>query len=272
MRCAWPLRGQCVPMGGRLGVATLLGAFALSLVMSLFIVAMLTTRLTTPGVGSSPVVAVGASPVRDSGVSADSMALAERVRVLEKQMGAHLDASQSALDLVHRKLFEARRALSGLAGKSTLEEEVVFLSYASHGGSDDRFCRCVESVLYAGFRYHLLGWQSKFESLNDKLFGQILALKSIPDDTIVVFADAYDVLVTGSPHEVVARYRAFDSPVVFGAEKGCWPFIQFSVAETALKITGGKLTTPHKPLPPTADGAYLCATHYPPSPTNQRYM
>jgi hypothetical protein len=123
-----------------------------------------------------------------------------------------------------------------------------------------------------GFKYHLVGWGSQFQSLNDKLYGQLLALRDIPDETIVVFADAYDVLASGYPHEVVSRYRAFNAPVIFGAEKGCWPFIQFSVAETAKKITQGTLSKPIKELPPNADGQYLCSKYYPSSPTGQRYI
>lgn len=52
----------------------------------------------------------------------------------------------------------------------------------------------------------------------------------------MVFADAYDVLATGSPMELLAKYRAFNARVVFGGEKGCWPFIQFPIAEVKEKV------------------------------------
>lgn len=86
-------------------------------------------------------------------------ALESRLADLERRLGA----SVSHARVLERKLIETQRWLAKQEGKSSLEEEIVFLSYASHGGSDDRFCRCVESVLQMGFRYHLLGWGTAFK-------------------------------------------------------------------------------------------------------------
>lgn len=50
-------------------------------------------------------------------------------------------------------------------------------------------------------------------------------LKSYPDlgNHIIMFTDSYDVLFLDGPKEIVRRFRNLKSPVVFSAEKTCWP-------------------------------------------------
>jgi len=43
-----------------------------------------------------------------------------------------------------------------------------------------------------------------------------------PDD-IVLFSDAYDVYYCGDKKTILERYAALKSPIVFGAERFCWP-------------------------------------------------
>ena len=162
-------------------------------------------------------------------------------------------------DLLHRKYLDVSRQTLQFQNKQT--EEVFFMSYATHGGSDDRFCRCIESIMYHGYRYHLIGWGVKLQTLSDKIFGALVAMRGLPDETIVVFADAYDVLVTGFQEELVSKFKELNTPILFGTEKGCWPFVMFSAQEVQSKNLG---------LPQGSDGKYICDKHYPPSPTYQR--
>jgi len=50
-------------------------------------------------------------------------------------------------------------------------------------------------------------------------------LRSYPDlgNHIILFTDSYDVLFFDGPQEIVKRFREMESPVVFSAEKTCWP-------------------------------------------------
>lgn len=50
-------------------------------------------------------------------------------------------------------------------------------------------------------------------------------LSTYPDlgNHIILFTDSYDVLFLDEPKEIVRRFRNLESPVVFSAEKTCWP-------------------------------------------------
>jgi len=59
-------------------------------------------------------------------------------------------------------------------------------------------------------------------------FGMKLALpkaylKNVDDNDTVIFTDAWDVIYVGSAEEIVRRYKNMNYPIVFGAEKYCWP-------------------------------------------------
>ncbi|CEP02364.1 DUF5672 domain-containing protein [Plasmodiophora brassicae] len=69
-----------------------------------------------------------------------------------------------------------------------------------------------------------------------------------PDD-IVMFVDAYDVLLVDTEANIVDKFLAMNEPVVFTAEKGCWPFMD------------GR-----------PDGERICQDEYPASPTPYRYL
>ena len=152
----------------------------------------------------------------------------------------------------------------GCCAREERRDELTVLSYASHGGSDDRFCQSVESFLQHGHRYHLLGWGTKLLSLNDKVFGSALAVRELPDAATVLFVDAYDVLAQAGPALLLERFRAFNRSLVVGAEKGCWPFVQFKPEEVKRRVPAA--------LPEGADGQYVCDHYFPPSPTTQRYL
>ena len=53
-------------------------------------------------------------------------------------------------------------------------------------------------------------------------------LKDYPDlgNHIILFTDSYDVLFNGTSEEIVDRFRKMESPIVFSAEKTCWPDVE----------------------------------------------
>ena len=46
---------------------------------------------------------------------------------------------------------------------------------------------------------------------------------SLNPEDIVLFSDAYDVYYSGDKATILKRYAEFKSPIVFGAERFCWP-------------------------------------------------
>lgn len=65
-----------------------------------------------------------------------------------------------------------------------------------------------------------------FRSMMDKYIGLKKELTShpIPPDDIVLFLDAFDTLFLADPNQIVKRFLAFNTPLVFGAERHCWPY------------------------------------------------
>lgn len=43
------------------------------------------------------------------------------------------------------------------------------------------------------------------------------------ENTVILFTDSYDVIFNDSPKNIMTKFRSFDSPMVFSAEKTCWP-------------------------------------------------
>ena len=119
------------------------------------------------------------------------------------------------------------------------------VTYASHGGRDDRFCRSVESAIRNNINLIILGWGIKWRGLSQKLEAAHDFTSNLNNNDIILFTDAYDVLFTDEPHIIKQKYLEFNSSIVFSAECGCWPHIM--------------------------DGR-ICFDKYPMSPTPYRYL
>lgn len=81
---------------------------------------------------------------------------------------------------------------NGLCGK----DGIVAVTYASHGGRDDRFCRAVESAVRNNIPWEVLGWGVKWQGLSQKLQASLDYARSLDPDCIMLFSDAFDVLFT----------------------------------------------------------------------------
>jgi len=109
--------------------------------------------------------------------------------------------------------------------ENTCPGGIVFMMYATHHGRDDRFCRTLESVVRHRIPMNILGWGLKWEGLSQKLRGSLEAVMLLPQDCIVVFTDAYDVLYQEEAAKIKKKFLEFNKPLVFSAECGCWPHI-----------------------------------------------
>jgi hypothetical protein len=103
------------------------------------------------------------------------------------------------------------------------------VTYASHQGSDDRFCRAVESAARHDIKLTILGWGVKWVGLSQKLLASHSYAISLPPTDVILFTDAFDVLFTNKVDKIYENFivlsKETDSKIIFSAECGCWPHV-----------------------------------------------
>ncbi|KAI6239005.1 Oxoglutarate iron-dependent oxygenase domain containing protein [Aphelenchoides fujianensis] len=109
----------------------------------------------------------------------------------------------------------------------------------------DGFRRLKQTAADFGHRLHVFGmgveWKGgdmqtegggqKIRLLREGL-EKLAAAGTIADDSLVLFVDAYDVVITASADEIARRFRLDfpDAQILFGAEPFCWPDKQLANA------------------------------------------
>jgi len=69
-----------------------------------------------------------------------------------------------------------------------------------------------------------IGWEANGNlGLKLKLVCEFMNDPNLNKDDIVLFVDAYDVLLYGDKETIIERYNEFEKPLVFGAEMDCSP-------------------------------------------------
>jgi procollagen-lysine,2-oxoglutarate 5-dioxygenase, invertebrate len=112
--------------------------------------------------------------------------------------------------------------VSATSETSKCPDGIVSMTYATHGGRDDRFCRMLESAVRSDVPIQVLGWGLKWKGLWQKLEGSYKAVAKLPPDCLVVFTDGYDVLFTESLLEIQRKFIASQKKMLFSSECGCW--------------------------------------------------
>ncbi len=110
-------------------------------------------------------------------------------------------------------------------GHGNRSNKLHTVTYATHGGKDDRFCRAVESSIRSGYDLVILGWGAKWKGLSQKLEAAQKYADNLPDDHSILFTDAFDVMFIQSPDKLLEEYEKFDTDIIFSAECGCWPHV-----------------------------------------------
>ena len=117
----------------------------------------------------------------------------------------------------------------------------VFLSlnslYADHPLSSDRFHVCtvasytnvnLNKLILSCNKHHIdleiIGLGLPYYGNGTKLFHLNEYLNSLNDDDIVMFVDAFDVLVIADKEVILKKFIDMNVPFVMSAEKGCFPF------------------------------------------------
>ena len=60
-------------------------------------------------------------------------------------------------------------------------------------------------------------------NFHDKLIKMIEIIKNIPDDDIICFIDAYDVLIISDENEIISKFKEYNTQLLLGAELNCYP-------------------------------------------------
>ena len=94
---------------------------------------------------------------------------------------------------------------------------------------------------------------SEFKGFTDKISSMKTVLKNLPDDAIVCFVDAYDVLLYAGEEEILRKFHRYDTDILFGAEVNCYP-VQNREAYQKLAGSMGPTTTNYRYL---NSGGYL---------------
>lgn len=97
---------------------------------------------------------------------------------------------------------------------------VACFTVASH--ATPGLTRLTLSCQHHGFAPTVLGMGKPYRGNIVKLDYFIYAIEHSTAD-IFVFMDAYDVVAAGSLDEIIAAYRSLETPILFSAERVCWP-------------------------------------------------
>jgi hypothetical protein len=84
------------------------------------------------------------------------------------------------------------------------------VTYASHSGIDDRFCRTMESAARHGIRLTILGWGIPWRGLFQKLEAALNLTSALPPEDVVLFVDAFDILFTRASSQVPFLFLSAD--------------------------------------------------------------
>ena len=66
-------------------------------------------------------------------------------------------------------------------------------------------------------------YNSSWNGYIDKILYMFDTIKDIPDDDIVCFIDAYDVLINSCAYDILDKFKSYNCDLLIGAELNCFP-------------------------------------------------
>ena len=64
---------------------------------------------------------------------------------------------------------------------------------------------------------------SSWNGYMDKIVYMLDTIKNIPDDDVVCFIDAYDVLINSTAYDILDKFKSYNCNLLIGAELNCFP-------------------------------------------------
>jgi hypothetical protein len=66
-------------------------------------------------------------------------------------------------------------------------------------------------------------YKSSWNGYIDKILYMLDTIKNIPDDDVVCFIDAYDVLINSTAYDILEKFKSYNCRLLLGAELNCFP-------------------------------------------------
>lgn len=70
----------------------------------------------------------------------------------------------------------------------------------------------------------VLGLEKPYAGNGTKLIQMLEYLETLEDDHVVMFVDAYDVIIIADKEKIVDKFLSLNSPFIMSAERNCYPF------------------------------------------------
>ena len=83
--------------------------------------------------------------------------------------------------------------------------------------------KLINSCEEYGIQLEILGMDMPYRRNTDKLRVMKNYCHQLPEDDLVLFIDAFDVLILSDKQEIVSRFLALDVPMLMSMEMNCWP-------------------------------------------------
>ncbi len=81
----------------------------------------------------------------------------------------------------------------------------------------------VPSCRYHGLDLETLVFEEPWHTHRNKDVLLLNYLEGVDPDEIILFTDGYDTLFLTGEEEILGKFHTFETPLVFTAEKNCWP-------------------------------------------------
>ena len=81
-----------------------------------------------------------------------------------------------------------------------------------------------ESCTHNGISLEVLGQDMPFQGFGEKFLHVQQFIKTLPDTDVLLFVDAFDVLLLARADVIIDKFLKFNAPFVVSAERTCWPF------------------------------------------------
>ena len=102
---------------------------------------------------------------------------------------------------------------------SASEFHVCTVANRMHPNLEKLIISCKEN----GIQLEILGMGQPYVGNTTKLRVMKEYCHRLPDDDLVLFVDAFDVLILADKQEIVSRFLALDVPMLMAMEMNCWP-------------------------------------------------
>jgi hypothetical protein len=108
------------------------------------------------------------------------------------------------------------------ASQQPLVDRLHICTVASHRNEN------LEKLILSCQKHHIeleiVGLGLPYEGNGTKLLRMHKYIKTLDDDDIAMFVDAFDVIIIADKEIILEKFLAMKGPIVFSTEKGCFPF------------------------------------------------